>query len=47
MRASIPAWIWQAVDELEAKILSGEIVVPKPETRDEMLAVRALYPLTR
>jgi len=47
MRAAIPAWIWQAVDELEAKILSGEIAVPKPETREEMLAVRALYPLTR
>lgn len=47
MRAAIPEWIWQAVDELEAKILAGEITVPKPKTREEMLAVRALYPLTR
>ncbi len=47
MRAAIPEWIWQAVDELEAKILAGEITVPKPETREDMLAVRALYPLTR
>ncbi|MEN3009418.1 MAG: sugar-binding protein, partial [Candidatus Bipolaricaulaceae bacterium] len=47
MRAAIPQWIWDAVDELEAKILSGEIVVPKPTTREEMLAVRARYPLVR
>ncbi len=47
MRAAIPAWIWEAVDELESKILAGEIVVPKPETREEMLAVRAQYPLSR
>ncbi len=47
MRASVPQWIWDAVDELEQKILSGEIVVPKPETRDEMLKVREMYPLRR
>lgn len=47
MRAAIPQWIWDAVDELEAKILSGEVVVPKPTTREEMLAVRARYPLVR
>ncbi len=47
MRAAIPEWIWQAVDELEAKILAGEITVPKPKTREEMLAVRAMYPLLR
>jgi basic membrane protein A len=47
MRASVPQWIWEAVDELEQEILSGEIVVPKPETRDEMLKVREMYPLKR
>ena len=47
MRASLPTWIWKAVDELEEKILSGEIVVPKPTTREEMLKVRELYPLER
>ncbi|HDI10928.1 MAG TPA: BMP family ABC transporter substrate-binding protein [Candidatus Acetothermia bacterium] len=47
MRASVPQWIWDAVDELEQKILSGEIVVPKPETREEMLKVREMYPLKR
>ncbi len=47
MRASVPQWIWDAVDELEQKILSGEVVVPKPETREEMLKVREMYPLKR
>ncbi|HIE47395.1 TPA: BMP family ABC transporter substrate-binding protein [Candidatus Bipolaricaulota bacterium] len=47
VRASLPTWIWKAVDELEKKILSGEIVVPKPATREEMLQVRELYPLVR
>lgn len=47
MRAAIPAWVWEAVDGLEAKILSEEVAVPRPETREEMLAVRAQYPLTR
>ncbi|MCD6321376.1 BMP family ABC transporter substrate-binding protein [Candidatus Bipolaricaulota bacterium] len=47
VRASLPTWIWKAIDELEKKILSGEIVVPKPETREEMLKVREQYPLTR
>ncbi len=47
VRASLPTWIWKAVDELEEKILSGEVTVPKPETREEMLKVRELYPLVR
>jgi len=47
VRASIPTWIWRAIDELEESIVSGEISVPKPETRDEMLQVREQYPLTR
>ena len=47
MRASLPTWIWKAVDELEEKILAGEIVVPRPTTREEMLKVRELYPLVR
>lgn len=46
-RLAIPAWIWAAVDELEAGILAGKISVPTADTRDEMLAIRAKYPLTR
>ncbi len=29
-RAQVPDWIWQAVDELKQKIISGEIKVPAP-----------------
>ncbi|MBC7093222.1 BMP family ABC transporter substrate-binding protein [Candidatus Bipolaricaulota bacterium] len=46
-RAAIPYWIWEAVDELEKGILNGTIQVPTANTRDEMLAIRAQYPLTR
>lgn len=44
-RATIPAYIWDAVDELEAGILDGSIVVPTANTGDEMAAVRADYEL--
>ncbi len=44
-RATIPAWIWDAIDELEAGILDGSIVVPTANTLDEMNAVRADYTL--
>lgn len=46
-RAAIPYWIWQAVDTLKAGILDGSITVPTADTRDQMLAIRAQYPLTR
>jgi len=46
-RLALPAWIWAAVDELERGILAGTILVPTANTRDEMLAVRAKYPLKR
>ncbi len=44
-RATVPAYIWNAIDELEAGILSGDIVVPTANTSDEMAAVRAEYTL--
>jgi basic membrane protein A len=44
-RATIPGWIWEAVDELEAGILDGTIVVPTADTVTEMGAVRAQYTL--
>jgi len=47
IRARIPRWIWNAVDELEQQIVSGQIVVPTANTLDEMEAVRAKYPLIR
>jgi basic membrane protein A len=40
MRAQIPAWIWDAVAELEKQIISGKISVPNANTLDEMKAVR-------
>lgn len=44
-RANIPYEIWAAVDELEAGILDGSIVVPTADTIEEMQAVRDEYPL--
>lgn len=44
-RATVPAWIWDAVDSLEAGILLGSIVVPTADSRDEIEAIRDLYPL--
>lgn len=44
-RASIPAWIWDAVAELEAGVLDGTVVVPTADTGDEMAAVRAEFTL--
>jgi basic membrane protein A len=43
VRASVPTWIWKAIDELEAKIISGEVAVPKADTRDDILRVRELW----
>lgn len=47
MRAAIPYWIWQAVDELQAGILDGSIKVPTANTLDQMKAIRAKYPLEK
>jgi basic membrane protein A len=47
MRAQIPAWIWEAVADLEKQIISGQITVPNANSLDEMKAVRSTYPLTR
>jgi len=47
MRAQIPSWIWDAVDDLEKQIISGQISVPNANTLDEMKAVRSKYPLTK
>ena len=47
MRARIPAWIWDAVADLEKQIISGKISVPNANTLDEMKAVRSTYPLTK
>ena len=44
-RATVPTWIWTAIDELEAGILDGSIVIPTANNDAEMEAVRALYPL--
>lgn len=46
-RANVPYWIWQAVNELNAAILAKTVIVPTADTKAEMEAVRALYPLTR
>jgi basic membrane lipoprotein Med (substrate-binding protein (PBP1-ABC) superfamily) len=47
MRAQIPAWIWDAVTDLEKQIISGKISVPNANTGEEMKAVRSKYPLKR
>ncbi|WP_258084497.1 BMP family lipoprotein [Thermococcus thermotolerans] len=39
-RKQVPDWIWQAVDELKQKIVSGEIKVPKAFNKDEIEAIR-------
>lgn len=44
-RATLPMWIWNAVDELEKGILDGSIVVPTADNANEMKAVREQYTL--
>jgi basic membrane protein A len=44
-RNAIPAFVWQLISDLEAGILDGSIVVPTANTKAEMEAIRALYPL--
>ena len=43
MRDAQPSWIWQAVAELEAKIRSGEVIVPAVQTRDAINLWRGIY----
>jgi basic membrane protein A len=42
-RATVATWIWNAVDELEAGILDGSIVVPTANNDAEIEAIRDLY----
>ena len=44
-RNALPAFIWTLVSDLEAGVLDGSIVVPTANTKAEMEAIRALYPL--
>ena len=44
-RQTVASWIWAAIDELEAGILDGSIVVPNANTDDDINAVRNQYPL--
>ncbi|ASJ02717.1 sugar-binding protein [Thermococcus profundus] len=40
-RKQVPDWIWQAVDELQQKIISGEIKVPAPTNKDGIEKIRS------
>ena len=42
-RATVPTWIWDALDELEAGILDGSIIVPTADNDAEIEAIRDLY----
>ena len=42
-RATVPTWIWNALDELEAGILDGSIIVPTADNDEEIEAIRDLY----
>ena len=44
MRAAVPGWIWDAVDELSAKIGSGDVVIPCGWCADSIDQIRADYP---
>ena len=44
-RQTVAQWIWDAIDELEAGILDGSIIVPTSNTDAEIGALRDLYPL--
>jgi len=39
-RKQVPDWVWEAVDELGNKIISGEIVVPKAISKDQIELLR-------
>ena len=44
-RKTVPDWIWTAIDELEAGILDGSIVVPTANSDAEIEAIRTQHPL--
>ena len=44
MRADVPGWIWDAVDELSSKIGSGDVVIPCGWCADTIDQIRADYP---
>ena len=44
-RMTIPAWIWDAIEELETGILAGLIIVPTADSGAEISDVRALFTL--
>jgi len=39
-RQQVPAWIWDAVDQLQQEIVSGKIVVPKATSKAEIEQLR-------
>lgn len=43
MRAAQPAWVWNAVTELEGKIRRGEVTVPNVWTEAELSEWRAIF----
>ncbi len=43
IRNSLPSWIWEAVDELKAEILSGKVQVPSPMTKEGIEKIRTEY----
>ncbi len=44
IREDLPDWVWEAVDELEEKIITGEVNVPRATNREEIEEVRQQYP---
>ncbi|WP_297515751.1 BMP family ABC transporter substrate-binding protein [Thermococcus sp.] len=39
-RKQVPDWIWQAVDDLQKQIISGQIIVPKATAKDQIELLR-------
>ncbi len=44
MRESVPQFIWTGVNELESRIVSGEVTPPNPSNEDDIQAIREEYP---
>jgi basic membrane protein A len=43
-RATVPAWIWTALDDLKAGILDGTISIPTANSPDQIDVLRTAYP---
>lgn len=43
MRDAQPAWVWEGVSELQQKILSGEIKVPMPTSKEQIDYWRSIF----